>query len=146
MTLLNQWNDVDGRIRGMVELEGEYLFASMNGFFVGIQRTNLGCHHGPGDGLPTESELDFYSMKVVGEDLWAASGYGNDGHIMRLSGNNSNWTVWEVDNGEIPDGYGADIIVCHDIVNIAMGFTAWQWWVSGGGVARFDLGIMTVTE
>ncbi len=93
----------------------------------------------PGDGLPSESELDFYSMKAVGDDLWAASGYGNDGHLMRLSGNNSNWTTWEVDNNEIPDGYGADIVVCHDIVNIAIGFTAWQWWATGGGIARFDL-------
>ena len=31
MTLLDQWNDVDGRIRGMAEYQGEYLFASMNG-------------------------------------------------------------------------------------------------------------------
>ena len=140
MTLLNQWNDVDGRIRGMVEFEGEYLFASMNGILRWDPANESWLSSWvPGDGLPLESELDFYSMKVVGEDLWAASGYGNDGHIMRLSGNNSNWTMWEVDNGEIPDGYGADIIVCHDIVNIAMGFTAWQWWVSGGGVARFDL-------
>ena len=140
MTLLNQWNDVDGRIRGMVEYQGEYLFASMNG----ILRWNPDNESWlpswlPGDGLPSESELDFYSMKVVGDDLWAASGYGNDGHLMRLSGNNSNWTTWEVDDNEIPDGYGADIVVCHDIVNIAIGFTAWQWWATGGGIARFDL-------
>ena len=92
----------------------------------------------PGDGLPSESEVDFYSMKVVGDDLWATSGYGNDGHIMRLSGNTSNWTIWEV-MLEIPDGYGADIVLCHDIVNIAIGFSAWQWWAVGGGIARFDL-------
>ena len=140
MTLLNQWNDVDGRIRGMVEYQGEYLFASMNG----ILRWNPANESWlpswlPGDGLPSESELDFYSMKVVGDDLWAASGYGNDGHLMRLSGNNSNWSTWEVDSNEIPDGYGADIVLCHDIVNIAIGFTAWQWWATGGGIARFDL-------
>ena len=78
-------------------------------------------------------------MKVVGNDLWAASGYGNDGHVMRLSGNNSNWTVWDVDTNDIPDGYGADIILCQDIVHIAIGFSAWQWWAVGGGIARFDL-------
>ena len=92
-----------------------------------------------GDGLPQDSELDFYSMKVVGNDLWAASGYGDDGHVMRLSGNNSNWTVWDVDTNDIPDGYGADIVLCQDIVHIAVGFSAWQWWAVGGGIARFDL-------
>ena len=141
MTLLDQWDDVDGRIRGMVEYQGEYLFASMNG----ILRWNPSNETWqsswlPGDGLPSESELDFYTLKVVGDDLWAASGYGNDGHVMRLSGNNGNWTVWDVDTGEIPDGYGADILLCHDIVHVAIGFSAWQWWLVGGGIARFDLG------
>ncbi len=140
MTLLNQWDDVDGRIRGMVEFQGEYLFASMNGVlrWDPSNQTWLSSWL-PGDGLPQDSELDFYSMKVVGNDLWAASGYGDDGHVMRLSGNNSNWTVWDVDTNDIPDGYGADIVLCQDIVHIAVGFSAWQWWVNGGGIARFDL-------
>ena len=140
MTLLNQWDDVDGRIRGMVEFQGEYLFASMNGVlrWDPINQTWLSSWL-PGDGLPQDSELDFYSMKVVGNDLWAASGYGDDGHVMRLSGNNSNWTVWDVDTNDIPDGYGADIVLCQDIVHIAVGFSAWQWWAVGGGIARFDL-------
>ena len=140
MTMLNQWNDVDGRIRGMVEYQGEYLFASMNGI-LRWNPTNESWLPSwlPGSGLPSESELDFYSMKVVGDDLWTASGYGNDAHLMRLSGNNSNWTTWDVDTNEIPDGYGADIILCHDIVHIAIGFSAWQWWAVGGGIARFDL-------
>ena len=140
MTLLNQWDDVDGRIRGMVEFQDEYLFASMNGIlrWDPTNQTWLSSWL-PGDGLPQESELDFYSMKVVENDLWAASGYGNDGHVMRLSGNNSNWTVWDVDTNDIPDGYGADIVLCQDIVHIAVGFSAWQWWAVGGGIARFDL-------
>ena len=58
---------------------------------------------------------------------------------MRLSGNNSNWTIWDVDTSDIPDGYGADILLCHDIVHVAIGFSAWQWWAVGGGIARFDL-------
>ena len=141
MTLLDQWNDVDGRIRGMVEYQGEYLFASMNG----ILRWNPSNETWqsswlPGDGLPSDSELDFYALRVIGDDLWAASGYGNDGHVMRLSGNNSNWTIWDVDTNDIPDGYGADILLCHDIVHVAIGFSAWQWWAVGGGIARFDLG------
>ena len=124
----------------MVEFQGEYLFASMNGI-LRWDPTNQSWLSSwlPGDGLPQESELDFYSMKVVGSDLWTASGYGNDGHVMRLSGNNSNWTVWDVDTNDIPDGYGADIVLCQDIVHIAVGFSAWQWWAVGGGIARFDL-------
>ena len=138
MSLMGQWNDVDGRIRGMVEYEGEYLFASMNG----ILRWNVSNESWlpswlPGDGLPSDSELDFYSMKVVGDDLWASSGYGNDGHIMRLSGDTGNWSIWEVDSNEIPDGYGADIILCNDIVHFAIGYDS--WWGNGGGVARFDM-------
>ena len=140
MTLLDQWNDVDGRIRGMVEYQGEYLFASMNG----ILRWNPDNESWlppwlPDDGLPADSELDFYSMTVVGDDLWASSGDQNDALVMRLSGNNSNWTTWEVDTTEIPDGYGADIVLCNDIVHVALGFNQWGWWQSGGGVARFDL-------
>ena len=70
MTLLNQWDDVDGRIRGMVEFQGEYLFASMNGVlrWDPINQTWLSSWL-PGDGLPQDSELDFYSMKVVGLSL-----------------------------------------------------------------------------
>ncbi len=140
MTLLNQWNDVDGRIRGMVEYDGEYLFASMNG----ILRWNPSNESWlsswlPGDGLPEEAELDFYSMAVVDDDLWASSGNQADGVVMRLSGNNSNWSTWEVNTDEIPNGYAADILLCNDIVHIAIGFDTWQWWVDGGGVARFDL-------
>ena len=103
------------------------------GFLGGTQVTRLGSRHGSRRRPPQDSELDFYSMKVVGNDLWAASGYGNDGHVMRLSGNNSNWTVWDVDTNDIPDGYGADIVLCQDIVHIAVGFSAWQWWAVGGG-------------
>ena len=140
MTLLNQWNDVDGRIRGMVEYDDEYLFASMNGIlrWNPVNESWLSSWL-PGDGLPEESELDFYSMSVVGDDLWASSGNLNDGLVMRLSGNNSNWSTWEVDTDTIPDGYGADILLCNDIVHIAIGFDTWQWWLDGGGIARFDL-------
>ena len=44
-----------------------------------------------------------------------------------------------MDTNDIPDGYGADIVLCQDIVHIAVGFSAWQWWAVGGGIARFDL-------
>ena len=140
MILLGQWDDVDGRIRGMVEFNGEFLFASMNGILRWDPQTEIWLPPWlPDDGLPTESELDFYSLSVIDGDLWTSSGDRNDGLIMRLSGNNGNWTTWQVDTADIPDGYGADIALCNDIVHIAVGFTPWQWWQTGGGIARFDL-------
>ena len=140
MTLLNQWDDIDGRIRGMVEYQGEYLFASMNGILRWNPDNETWLESWlPDSGLPSESELDFFSMKVVGDDLWASSGNGDDGLILQLSGNNSNWSTWPMDTTEIPDGYGSDIVVCDDIIHFAIGFTDWRWWVEGGGIARFDL-------
>ena len=140
MTLLDQWDDIDGRIRGMVEYQGEYLFASMNGILRWNPDNETWLESWlPDSGLPSESEIDFYSMKVIGDDLWASSGSGDDGLILQLSGNNSNWSTWPMDTSEIPDGYGADIIVCDDIIHFAIGFTDWRWWVTGGGIARFDL-------
>ena len=136
MTLLGQWNDVDGRIRGMAEFNGEYVFASMNGIlrWDPINETWLSPWL-PDDGLPSDSELDFYSMKTIGNTLWLSSGGYNDGLVMVLY--EGNWTTWDMDSGDIPNGYGADIIFCDDIVHLAIGFQG-GWWQSGGGIARFD--------
>jgi hypothetical protein len=136
MTLLDQWNDVDGRIRGMAEFDGEYVFASMNGIlrWDPINETWLSPWL-PDEGLPSYSEVDFYSMEVIGNSLWVSSGRYDDGLVMVLNG--GNWTTWDIDSGDIPDGYGADIIFCDDIVHLAIGFQG-GWWQSGGGIARFD--------
>ena len=136
MTLLDQWNDVDGRIRGMAEFDGEYVFASMNGIlrWDPINETWLSPWL-PDDGLPSDAEVDFYSMEVIGNSLWLSSGGYNDGLVMVLY--DGNWTTWDIDSGDIPDGYGADIIFCDDIVHLAIGFQG-GWWQSGGGIARFD--------
>lgn len=140
MILLDQWDDIEGRVRGMVEFNGEFLFASTNGILRWDPQNESWLPPWlPDDGLPSESELDFYSLAVIGDDLWTSSGDRSDGLIMRLSGNNSNWTAWQVDTPDIPDGYGADIVFCNDVVHFAMGFTPWQWWQTGGGIARFDL-------
>ena len=136
MTLLNQWNDVDGRIRGMTEYNGEYLFASMNGILRWNPTNETWLSPWlPDDGLPSDSEVDFYSMKTVEDSLWLSSGAYNDGKVMVLYG--GNWTTWDIDSGDIPNGYGADIILCDDIVHLAIGFQG-GWWQSGGGIARFD--------
>ena len=138
MTLLGQWNDVDGRIRGMVEFNNEYLFASMGGIlrWSPVNQTWLNPWT-PGDGLPSDSEEDFYSMEVVGDNLVASSGSYNDGKILALTSNSSNWTTWDIDAGDIPRGYGADIEYCDGIIHIAIGYQG-PWWQTGGGIARFD--------
>ncbi len=137
MTLLDQWNDVDGRIRGMAEFNGEYVFASMNGIlrWDPVNETWLSPWT-PSDGLPSESQEDIYSMKTIGNSLWLSSGSYGDGLVMVLY--NGNWSTWEIDSGDIPDGYGADIVFCDDIVHVAIGFESNAWWRSGGGIARFD--------
>ena len=141
MTLLNEWTDIDGPIRGMVEYDGEYMFASM----AGLLRWNPAnetwltpwTHN---NGLPSDSEDEIYSLTVAGNDLWAGTYGGNwnsDAEILRMNGSSGLWSLWDLDTGDIPDGYPADIEVCDDIVHIAIGEIA--WWGNQGGIARYDL-------
>jgi len=142
MTLLNEWSNIDGPIRGMVEFDGEYLFASMNGIlrWNPSNETWLTPWTATTD-LPNNAEEEFYSMTVIGDDLWASSmessGWNSDAQIFRKNGTTGNWTAWDLGTGDIPDGYGADIVLCDDIVHVAIGRRF--WWGNQGGVARFDL-------
>ena len=142
MTLLDEWTDVDGPIRGMEEYQGEYLFASMNGIlrWDPVNETWLDSWT-PGDGLPSNTEEEFYSMKVIGNDLWAgnmeSSGWNSNAQILRKDGTTGNWSSWNLGTGDIPDGYAADIGFCDDIVHVSIG--ARFWWGNQGGVARYDL-------
>ena len=91
MTLLNEWTDIDGPIRGMEEYQGEYIFASMNGIlrWNPLNETWLNPWT-PGDGLPSNTEEEFYSMKVIGNDLWAgnmeSNGWNSNAQILRKDG------------------------------------------------------------
>ena len=142
MTLLDEWTDVDGPIRGMEEFEGEYLFASMNGIlrWDPVNETWLDSWT-PGDGLPSSTEEEFYSMEVVGNDLWLgnmeSSGWNSNAQVLRKDGTTGNWSSWDLGTGDIPGGYAADIKVCDDIVHVAIG--ARFWWGNQGGIARYDL-------
>ena len=141
MTLLDEWTDIDGPIRGMEEYQGEYLFASMNGIlrWNPVNETWLNPWT-PGDGLPSNTENEFYSMKVIGNDLWAgnmeSNGWNSNAQILRKDGTTGNWTTWNLGSGDIPNGYAADITLCDDIVHVAIG--ARFWWGNQGGVARYD--------
>ena len=142
MTLLNEWTDVDGPIRGMVEFEDEYLFASMNGIlrWNPVNSTWLDSWTA-GDGLPSSAEEEFYSMAVINSDLWLggmeSSGWNSNAQILRKNGSDGNWTSWDLGSSDIPDGYAADIKLCDDIVHVAIG--ARFWWGNQGGIARYDL-------
>ena len=142
MTLLNEWTDIEGPIRGMEEFEGEYLFASMNGIlrWDPVNATWLDSWT-PGDGLPSSTEEEFYSMAVINDDLWLgnmeSSGWNANAQILRKNGTTGNWTSWDLGSGDIPDGYPADIKICDDIVHVAIG--ARFWWGNQGGIARYDL-------
>ena len=73
MTLLNEWDDFPGPVRGMEELNGEYLFATTEG----IYRWNpvnetFDTELTAGDGLPNNAPEEFYSMEIVGDDLWVS--------------------------------------------------------------------------
>ena len=142
MTLLNEWTDIEGPIRGMEEFEGEYLFASMNGIlrWDPVNATWLDSWT-PGDGLPSDSEEEFYTMAIIDDDLWLgsmeSSGWNSNSQIMRKNGTNGNWSSWDLGTGDIPDGYPAEIKLCDDIVHVAIG--ARFWWGNQGGIARYDM-------
>ena len=140
MTLLDEWTDIDGPIRGMEEWNGTYLFASMNGIlrWDPINETWLDSWL-EDDGLPSGSNEEFYTMEVVGNGLWLGSyGGGNSGsEIMLLDGSTDNWTTWNLGTGDIPGGYPADIEVCNDVIHFMIGRVS--WWGNQGGIARFDM-------
>ena len=74
MTLLDEWTDIDGPIRGMVEWNGTYLFASMNGVlrWDPINQTWLDSWV-EGNGLPSGISNQLYTMEVIGNNLWIGS-------------------------------------------------------------------------
>ena len=141
MTLLNEWYDIEGPIRGMEEWNGTYVFASMNGIlrWDPVNESWLSSWV-EDDGLPSDSAEQFYSMALIGGDLWLGSyqgGWNGNSDVMRLDHATDNWTMWGLGTGDIPNGYPADIQLCNDIIHVAIGRLS--WWGNQGGIARFDL-------
>ena len=143
MTLLDEWTDTPGPIRGILEYQGEYLFASMDGILRWNPNNETWLNPWTvNDGLPSDAEDELYTMIIVGDDLWAGSyqqggGFQTSSQVLRKNGTSGNWTTWELGSAGIPSGYTADIKVCDDIVHIAVG--AVNWWGNQGGIARYDL-------
>ena len=142
MSLLDEWSDFPGPVRGMEEFNGEYLFATMEGIYRWnpINET-FETAWTEDDGLPNNTEESFFSMEIVGDDLWIAShrqgSWNSNAQILTKNGTTGNWSVWDLGSGDIPGGYGADILVCDEIIHFAIGRLS--WWGNQGGVARFDL-------
>ena len=141
MTLLGSWDDVEGRIRGMVEWDGNYLFASLNGIlrFDPTNNTWLTSWTPSNGGMPSSGDEDVYSMKVIGDDLWvgtyAQSGWQTNSDVHTLNGTSGQWSSIAAGSGNLPSGYPADFAVCADIVHVAMGYLG--WWAPGG-IGRYD--------
>ena len=104
MTLLGSWDDVEGRIRGMVEWNGDYLFASLNGI-LRFDPTNtwLTSWTPSNGGMPSSGDEDVYSMKVIGDDLWvgtyAQNGWQTNSDVHTLNGTTGQWSSTAADQG-----------------------------------------------
>jgi hypothetical protein len=142
--LVRSWDAtvLEGPIRGIVTWDGAVLFGTEDG----IARYNYSSNTWLSDwtennGLPNNVEDSVFSMEVIGDDLWVATmltnGWNRNSKILQLNGTTGQWTVHDAGSGQIPEGYGADIGVCDDIVHVAM--NRWAQWGSQGGVARYDL-------
>ncbi len=143
MTLLDEWTDIDGPIRGMVEWNGTYLFASMNGIlrWNPVNESWLDSWV-VGNGLPSGTSDELYTMEVISNDLWVGSyqggGWNANSDISMLDDATGNWSTWALDSGDIPGGYPADIESCAGIIHVAIGRVS--WWGNQGGIARYDTG------
>ena len=142
--LVQSWDStaLEGPIRGIVTWDGAVLFGTEDG----IARYNYSSNTWlsewtENNGLPNNVEDAVFSMNVIGDDLWVATmltnGWNRNSKILQLNGTSGQWTVHDAGSGQIPEGYGADIGVCDDIVHVAM--NRWAGWGSQGGVARYDL-------
>ena len=107
MTLLDEWSDFPGPVRGMEEFNGEYLFATMEGIYRwNPTNQTFETSWTENDGLPNNVEENFFSMEIVGDDLWIAShrqgSWNSNAQILTKNGTTGNWSVWDLGSGDIP--------------------------------------------
>ena len=52
------------------------------------------------DGLPNDVEDGFFSMEIVGDDLWVSShrqgSWNPNAQILNKNGSSGNWTTWDL--------------------------------------------------
>ena len=142
--LVNSWTDLGFPIRGIVEHNGETLFATEDGVERYNENTNAwNSTWEAGNGLPSNAGDIFYELWTDGTHLVVGgadfNGFGQfrEGIISHRNGAGA-WTSYPADsNNNIPDGYPISMEMCGGMLNIAM-------YNNNGGIARLDLQNATV--
>lgn len=143
-TLVNSWTNFEFPIRGIVEHNGETLFATEDGIARYNEVTNTwNTTWEAGNGLPNNAGDIFYELWTDGTNLVVGGadfnrfGQFNEGIISHRNGAGA-WTAYPADsNNNIPDGYPISMEMCGGVLNIAM-------YNNNGGIARLDLQNATV--
>ena len=145
-TLVNSWTNLGFPIRGIVEHNGETLFATEDGIERYNENTNTwNTTWEAGNGLPSNAGDIFYELwtdgthLVVGGADFTGFGQFREGIISHRNGAGA-WTAYPADsNNNIPDGYPLSMEMCGGMLNIAM-------YNNNGGIARIDLQNATVNS
>ena len=139
LSLVNSWTSFDLPIRGIVEHNGETLFATESGILRYNETTNQwSSKWEAGNGLPNNAGSVFYELWTDGSNLVVGGvRFSNFGGFIEgvISHRNSAgaWTAYAADsNTNIPDGYPISMEMCGGLLNIAM-------YNGNGGIARIDL-------
>lgn len=136
---VNSWDNFEFPIRGIVEYDGEVLFASEDGILRYDEATNQWLSTWEaGNGLPNNAGSQFYELWTDGNDLVVGGasfqGWGGfrEGIISHLDATGS-WTAYPADSyTNIADGYPISMEMCGGALNVAM-------YNNNGGIARIDL-------
>ncbi|MGA0352162.1 MAG: hypothetical protein ACO3NY_00760 [Poseidonia sp.] len=144
--LVNEWTTFELPIRGIVEHNGETLFATEGGVARYNENTNTwNTTWYAGNGLPSNAGDIFYELwtdgthLVVGGADFTNFGQFREGIISHRNGAGA-WTSYPADsNNNIPDGYPISMEMCGGMLNIAM-------YNNNGGIARIDLQNATVNS
>ncbi|MFZ9048001.1 MAG: hypothetical protein ACO20Y_04320 [Poseidonia sp.] len=138
-SLVNSWTSFDLPIRGIVEYDGETLFATEDGVLRYNETTNQwNSKWEAGNGLPSNAGSRFFELWTDGNDLVIGgarfSNFGGfqEGIISHLSASGA-WTTYPADSlANVPDGYPISMEMCGGVLNVAM-------YNGNGGIARIDL-------
>lgn len=138
-TLVNSWTNFEFPIRGIVEYDGETLFATEDGIARYNETTNTwNTMWEAGNGLPNNAGDRFYELWTDGTNLVVGgadiSNFGQfrEGIISHLNSAGA-WTTYPADSlSLVPDGYPISMEMCGGVLNVAM-------YNNNGGIARIDL-------
>ena len=136
---VNAWTNFEFPIRGIVEHNGETLFATEDGVARYNEITNTwNTTWDAGNGLPSNAGDIFYELwtdgthLVVGGADFNRFGQFEEGIISHRNGAGA-WTSYPADSyTNIPNGYPISMEMCGGVLNIAM-------YNNNGGIARLDL-------